>query len=34
MEIIDVSRIPQDLKVYGSMSCKKIAIIVDSDTSA
>lgn len=29
MEIIDVSMIPQDLKVYGGMSCKKIAIVVD-----
>ncbi len=30
MEIIDVSGIPQDLKVYGGMSCKKkIAVIVN-----
>ena len=29
MEVIDVSGIPQDLKVYGGMSCKKIAVIVN-----
>ena len=29
MEITDVSKIPQDLKMYGGMSCKKIAIVID-----
>jgi len=31
MEITDVSKIPQDLKMYGGMSCKKIAIVNSDD---